>query len=270
MLLVVSPAKKLDMAHRLPFLQARQPLLLDEATQLVTHLRALSSHQLGQLMKLSDKLARLNHARFRHWQAPFDTGNATHALAAFQGDVYQALDAATLNDAQLGFAADHVRILSGLYGVLRPDDLMQAYRLEMGTRLARAAAMPGVAAAHVAFFQRFPDLYSFWREKITNLLVRDMQQQSTDTLINLASQEYFRAVDVKHITGRVITPVFKEAHGGTYRVIGIHAKRARGLMAREIITRQWTEAEELRAFTAAGYCYCADLSSASEWVFVRD
>ncbi len=270
MLLVISPAKKLDMARRLPFLQARQPLFADEAAQLVSHLRTLGRHQLSQLMKLSDKLAELNHARFRHWQTPFDTDNATHALAAFQGDVYQTLDAATLNEAQLGFAAAHVRILSGLYGVLRPDDLMQAYRLEMGTRLSKAAALPGVAAEHAAFFQRFPDLYSFWREKVTHLLAREMQQQPTDTLINLASQEYFRAVDAKHIAGRVITPVFKEAHGDTYRVIGIHAKRARGLMAREIITRQWTEAEELQAFTAAGYRYHTAMSSASEWVFARD
>lgn len=255
MLMVVSPAKDLDLtlsAHSLPH---TQPELLADAALLADTCKRLTPADLSSLMHISDKLAGLNAARFTQWHTPFTSDNAKAALFMFNGDVYQGLAAASLQEDDLLFAQQHLRILSGLYGVLRPLDLMQAYRLEMGTKLVNS---------------RGKDLYAFWQAQISAVLQQQLQVLGSAILLNLASQEYFKAVNTKQLQARIITPEFRDYKNGQYKIISFYAKKARGLMARFVIQQRLTSAESLLAFDLDGYYYSAEHSTADKPVFLRD
>lgn len=254
MLLLVSPAKDLDFEPLTLQLPLTQPDMLAQSQQLADICKTLTPADLSSLMHISDKLAGLNAARFAQWQLPFTEQNAKAALFAFNGDVYQGLDATSLSSADIRYAQQHLRILSGLYGVLRPLDLMQPYRLEMGTKLAN---------------DNGKDLYAFWQSSITERLNQQLAELSADVVVNLASQEYFKAVKVKQLNARIITPVFKDFKNGQYKIISFFAKKARGLMARFIIQQRITTPEQLKAFDLAGYQYSSEQSSANEMVFLR-
>jgi len=254
MLAVISPAKNLDYESELPVATYSQPRLLDQAQQLVDVCQQLTPAELGSLMSISDKLAGLNAARFSEWQQPFTPDNARPAAFAFDGDVYAGLAAEKLDDQALAYGQDHLRILSGLYGVLKPLDLMQAYRLEMGTKLTT---------------ERGKNLYEFWGDIITDTLNKDLAAIDSDVLINLASNEYFASVQKKRLAATIITPVFKDEKNGQYKVISFYAKKARGLMARFLLNERPKQVSDLKAFKAAGYRYSEQQSSATELVFCR-
>jgi uncharacterized protein len=255
MLTVISPAKTLDYETPLRVRRATQPALLEQAAQLVETARQQDPEQLQRLMGISSALAQLNYQRFHDWSPPFSRANARPAIFAFRGDVYAGLDADTLSAEAIDFAQQHLRILSGLYGVLRPLDLMQAYRLEMGTRLQTA---------------RGTGLYAFWGEQIARTLNQQLRKLDSDVLINLASEEYFKAVDRATLAADVITPVFKDRRGSDYKIISFFAKKARGQMARYIVSEGLTAPAGLKQFSADGYRYDPQRSSASHWVFLRD
>ena len=254
MLLLVSPAKDLDFQPLAKPVNVTQPAMLAQSQQLADICKGLTPADLSSLMHISDKLAGLNAARFAQWQLPFTEQNAKAALFAFNGDVYQGLDAGSLTDDDIHFAQQHLRILSGLYGVLRPLDLMQPYRLEMGTKLANPHGK---------------DLYAFWQNSITEQLNQQLSELQTDIVVNLASQEYFKAVKPKLLQGRLISPVFKDFKNGQYKIISFFAKKARGLMARYIIEQRLSTAEQIKGFDLAGYQYSDEQSSANEPVFLR-
>lgn len=255
MLMVISPAKDLDMQRQAPVRDFTQPDLLPDSAQLIEVCRQLSPQDIATLMKLSDKLAGLNAARFGDWQLPFTPDNASAALYAFNGDVYQGLDAASLSDTDVRYAQQHLRILSGLYGVLKPLDLMQAYRLEMGSKLVTAAGK---------------NLYEFWQDRITDVLNRQLQQLNSDVLLNLASQEYFKAVLPAKLNAQVINVQFKDWKNDRYKIISFYAKKARGLMARYVIEQKVSTVEQLKAFDRTGYYFNPEASSETELVFQRD
>ncbi|GAA6171175.1 peroxide stress protein YaaA [Colwellia sp. KU-HH00111] len=254
MLLVVSPAKKLDFESPLATTKTSQPTLLEQSEILIERCLELSPEQIASLMKLSDKLAGLNAARFGEWSQPFTPDNARQAILAFNGDVYSGLDANSFTDEDFGFAQQHFRILSGLYGLLKPLDLMQAYRLEMGTKLDNI---------------RGSNLYQFWGDIITNELNYALAAQGDNMLINLASNEYFKVVNKKVLNATIITPQFKDWKNGQYKMISFFAKKARGLMARYIIQNQITDSEKIKAFDLAGYQFNSELTHGNEWVFTR-
>ncbi|MGO1247444.1 MAG: peroxide stress protein YaaA [Oceanisphaera sp.] len=255
MLVVVSPAKTLDYETPPVVSDYTQPELLNDSALLIERARELTPADIGKLMKISDKLAGLNAARFADWQPNFTPENAKQALLAFKGDVYTGLDAETLTPDDFAFAQDHFRMLSGLYGLLRPLDLMQPYRLEMGTKLEN---------------ERGKDLYAFWGNIITDKLNAALAAQGDNVLINLASNEYFKAVQPKRLAGQIITPIFKDCKNGQYKIISFYAKKARGLMARYIIQHQLSEVSQLTAFDTAGYYFVESESSATELVFKRE
>jgi len=254
MLLVVSPAKKLDFESPLVTTKTSQATLLDHSAILIERCIKLSPDQIASLMKLSDKLAGLNAARFGEWSLPFTSENSRQAVLAFNGDVYSGLDANSFSNDDFDFAQQHFRILSGLYGLLKPLDLMQAYRLEMGTKLDNV---------------RGSNLYQFWGEIITHELNKALSAQGDDVLINLASNEYFKAVKKKSLNATIITPQFKDWKNGQFKMISFYAKKARGLMARYIIQNKLTDVEQLKNFDLAGYQYSNDLTQNNEWVFTR-
>ena len=249
MITLLSPSKSMDMQCRSSD-QCTQALYLDQAEDLVTSLRQYSPEQLGDFMEVSPKLAQLNHERFLSWSRPFTPDNAKPALWAFTGDVYDGLEADSLTEEDQSYAQSHLRILSGLYGILRPLDLIQPYRLEMGRALKTATTS---------------NLYTFWQEQIKDHLI----SMGNSPIINLASQEYFRAVPHKEINHRIISPVFKDEKNGTFKIISFYAKKARGLMARFIINERIERVEDLQAFAIAGYAYNAALSTEDEPVFTR-
>lgn len=255
MLVVLSPAKTLDIETPAPIGVFSQPDLLDESQLLIDRCAQLSMQDIASLMKVSDKIAGLNVARFTQWHKPFSLNNAKQAVFAFQGDVYTGLQADSLSAETLEYAQTHLRILSGLYGLLKPLDLMQAYRLEMGTKLDNL---------------RGANLYQFWGSLITQRLNEALQAQGDNLLINLASNEYFKAVKKKELNGQVITPVFKDQKNGQYKVISFYAKKARGLMARYIVEQQVTGLDKLKEFASDGYYFVEAQSSATELVFYRD
>jgi cytoplasmic iron level regulating protein YaaA (DUF328/UPF0246 family) len=251
-LIVISPAKTLDFETAATTESYSQPRFLEESQLLINELNNLSTADIASLMKLSDKLAALNMVRFQTWHAPFNLDNAKQALLAFKGDVYTGLDAETLDDSGLEYAQHHLRILSGLYGVLKPLDLMQPYRLEMGTKLAN---------------EKGKDLYQFWG----NQLRESIEAELTDgVLINLASNEYFKAIEAKKLKARIITPVFKDWKNGQYKIISFYAKKARGLMSRYIIDHKINQPENIKKFDSQGYRYSPEISEADQWVFLRD
>lgn len=254
MLIILSPAKKLD--YETPPTTGRhtRPVFLEHSQLLIETLRRYSVLDLAELMKLSINLAELNFERYRTWSPEFTEHNARPCLFAFKGDVYTGLDAGSLDQEALAFAQSHLRILSGLYGLLRPLDLMLPYRLEMGTRLPNA---------------RGKNLYAFWGEIITDAVNRQLEAQGDDLLINLASNEYFKSIKPRQVRGRIITPQFKERKGDDYRIIGIHAKRARGLLSRHIIENRLRDPEALKEFSREGYRFNEALSQGDQWVFTR-
>ncbi|AFJ02310.1 UPF0246 protein YaaA [Methylophaga frappieri] len=255
MITIISPAKTLDFESVPTTTKCSQPALLDQSEKLIKALRCLSAQELASLMSISDKLAGLNVARYQAWHTPFTLENAKQAVLAFQGDVYTGLAAESLDQKGLDFAQKHLRILSGLYGVLKPLDLMQAYRLEMGTRFA-----PGNAS----------NLYQFWGDLITDTLSSDSAFTCDNTLINLASNEYFKAINTKRLSAKIITPVFKDEKNGQYKIISFYAKKARGLMSRYIIDNRIDNPDELNAFNSQGYRYSEAMSQANSPTFIRD
>lgn len=256
MLVVLSPAKTLDFETPAVTSKFSQSSLLLESQQLIDRCDKLSMQEIASLMKVSDKIAGLNVARFAQWQTPLSIENgAKQCLFAFKGDVYTGLHAETLSDDAIQYAQQKLRILSGLYGLLRPLDLMLAYRLEMGTRLDN---------------ERGSNLYQFWGNIITDVLNEHLAEQQSSYLVNLASNEYFKAVKSKALKATIITPIFKDQKNGQYKVISFYAKKARGLMARYIIENQITEVQQLKTFTVDGYYFVEAASNSTDLVFYRD
>ena len=254
MLAVVSPAKKLDTSPINRSLDLTQPALLDQASVLAGTAKRLGPADLQSLMGISEKLADLNHDRFQQFNTPFTPDNSKPAVLTFNGDTYTGLDAPTLTDSDLEWAQSHIAILSGLYGLLRPLDLIQPYRLEMGTKLETTKGR---------------NLYEFWGDQITDQINERMKDHSNRTLINLASNEYFKSVRNPSLQGDVVTPAFKEIRDGQPKMISFMAKRARGMMARFIVENRIDTPEGLKEFTSGGYAYNPELSSGSTWTFTR-
>ena len=255
MLVVISPAKNLDYDTPSTIDTYTQPEMLDDSQTLIKHCQKLSPAKIGSLMKISDKLAGLNANRYASWHTPFDINNAKQALLAFNGDVYTGLDANSFSQDDFDYAQQHLRILSGLYGVLRPLDLMQAYRLEMGTKLDTG---------------KDKNLYQFWDERISHKLNEAIDIQGDNVLVNLASNEYFKAVKPNALNAEIYTPVFQDCKNGQYKVISFFAKKARGMMARYILQNQLTEVSQLQKFDTAGYVFSAQKSKGNELVFTRE
>jgi cytoplasmic iron level regulating protein YaaA (DUF328/UPF0246 family) len=254
MLILLSPAK--DLAKETPSIEdTTQPVLLEQSAELVAKLKTFSGKKLAKLMDLSAKLGELNRERYERWQPPFTTANARPAVFTFNGEVYRGLAARTLSPDDLQFAQQHLRILSGLYGVLRPLDLMQDYRLMMGTPF-------GVGRAK--------DLYGYWGDRITEALNADLQAIGSHTVINLASSEYFKSVNTAKLDARVITPVFKDRRPNGYQVVMVFAKQQRGAMARYIIQHRMHDPERIKAYDGDGYRFAPEESTAEEWVFLRE
>jgi len=254
MFIVLSPAKTLDYTSAMPAVEESLPRLLPQSESLVQILRQHDAVSLGRLMKVSDNIAQLNVARNLSWQTEFNADNARAALFAFRGDVYSGLEVERFSQTDLAQAQRRLRILSGLYGLLRPLDLMQPYRLEMGTRLSNPLGR---------------DLYAFWGDSITQLLQQDMAEAGVDVLVNLASQEYFRALRPAALNARVITPVFEDEKNGKYKIISFYAKKARGLMAAWIIQNKIERVQQLEQFDQAGYRFVAADSHADTLLFRR-
>ena len=255
MFFVLSPAKNLNEKDPSPVSSFTLPDLLPEAEILMQELRQLAPQQIAELMHVSDKIALLNSERNAAWHTPFTPENAKQAVFMFNGDVYEGISADTLKPEQIDYLQQHVRLLSGLYGVLRPLDLMQPYRLEMGTVFANS---------------RGKNLYEFWGDKITDLLNQTLEQADSDVLINLASQEYFKSVNTKKLNARLITPIFKDEKNGKYKIISFYAKRARGLMVRYAAEHGITDPEMLKNFDYEGYSFNEAASNEAEWVFMRE
>lgn len=254
MLITISPAKTLDYESPLITQTFTQPELLNESQKLINICRKLSPTDIATLMKISDKLAGLNAARFGEWQPDFTPENARQAILAFKGDVYTGMQAETFSAQDFMFAQQHLRILSGLYGLLRPLDLMQPYRLEMGTRLKNP---------------RGKDLYEFWGDIITDQLNSAIAAQGDQVLVNLASDEYFKSVNVKKLDGIMVKPVFLDEKNGKYKVISFYAKKARGLMSRFIIQNKLNKTDQLADFNLEGYQFDESQSKDNELVFTR-
>ena len=255
MLIVISPAKTLDFETPSKTRTFTLPPFLDDSAELIDQLRGMAPQELGNLMGISPKLADLNAHRYHAWSLPFTSRNAKQAALAFKGDVYTGLDADTLSVAELKYAQKHLRILSGLYGVLRPLDLMQPYRLEMGTKLKT---------------DRGGDLYAFWNGRINAALATALKKQQDNILVNLASNEYFKSVKAAELDARIVAPVFKERKNGEYKLISFFAKKARGLMSRYIIRNRIDAPEDLKDFDLEGYQYNEALSGEDRPVFTRD
>lgn len=255
MLAVISPAKTLDFESSCPPHSPTQPEFLEDSAALIEVLRKKTRPQLADLMGISEKLADLNYTRYRDWQLPFTDDNARAALLAFKGDVYTGFELGSYSKSDFQFAQKHLRILSGLYGVLRPLDLMQPYRLEMGTQLKNP---------------RGKNLYAFWGDKITRNLKAALTKSGSDVLVNLASNEYFSAVDAESLSSRIVTPQFKDLKNGTYKFMSYYGKKARGMMCEFIVRNRVTDPTGLKKFKMEGYRYNAKLSSGDDWVFTRD
>jgi cytoplasmic iron level regulating protein YaaA (DUF328/UPF0246 family) len=254
MLTVISPAKSLDFDSDIPNVRTTKPRFLDDSQVIIDQIKNLAPHDIASLMKLSDKLAALNYERFQSFSTPFTKKNARASVFAFRGDVYQGLDADSLSEEDLAFAQQHLRILSGLYGVLRPLDLMQAYRLEMGTKFENNSGK---------------NLYDFWGDKLNVSIKKELKKSETQTLVNLASNEYFKALKAKQLGYEIITPIFKDFKNGQYKIISFFAKKARGLMSRYIIQNRIDQVEELKSFNLEGYKFDSKLSSDKDFVFTR-
>lgn len=254
MLLFLSPAKSLDYKTPPHVATHTQPVFLKHSEILIKQLRKLSPADIANLMDLSDPLALLNYNRYADWSLPFSPANAKQAVLAFDGDVYDGLNAKTLSAADLDFAQQRVRMLSGLYGILKPLDLMQPYRLEMGTRFANKAGK---------------DLYAFWGERLLKTINAELADMPRPVAVNLASEEYFKAAVGRKIKGELIQPVFEDWKNGRYKIISFYAKRARGLMTRYAVLNRLNEPEGLKDFDYDGYAYAPEVSDDTHWVFRR-
>lgn len=254
MLIFLSPAKSLDYKTPPQVATNTQPAFLKDSEVLIKRLRKLSPADIANLMDLSDPLALLTFNRYADWRLPFTPENAKQAVLAFDGDVYDGLAAKTLAAADLDFAQQHVRILSGLYGILKPLDLMQPYRLEMGTKFANKAGK---------------DLYAFWGERLLDAINAELAKMPRAVAVNLASEEYFKAAVGRKINGLLIQPVFEDWKNGKYKIISFYAKRARGLMTRYAVLNRLDEPEGLKEFDYDGYAFAAEASDDKTWVFRR-
>ena len=255
MLAIISPAKTLDFESRTPTRKHTEPMFLEESGELIEELRQLAPPDLADRMRISSKLAELNADRYATWHTPFTRKNARQAVLAFKGDVYLGLDAVTYTERDFTWAQKHVRILSGLHGLLKPLDLIQPYRLEMGTRLPT---------------NRGSNLYEFWAGKVTAALNAAIAAQKQPLLINLASNEYFNVLDEGRIDARIVTPTFKDLNNGRYKFLSFYAKKARGMMTSYIVKNRVSTLKALKAFDWQGYRFCKEQSSADDWVFLRD
>lgn len=255
MLIVISPAKSLDFKIPPVISDYTVPEFLTESEKLIGRLKTLSPKKISDLMGISADLGELNFKRFQEWHLPFNPENAKQAIFAFNGDVYQGLNATTLSKEKLMLAQSKLRILSGLYGVLKPLDLMQPYRLEMGTKLK---------------YYKSKDLYAFWNPLITKKINEAVSESGTKVLVNLASNEYFKSIDKKKLKAEIATPDFKEFKNGSYKMISFFAKRARGLMSRFIIENNISDPSDLLAFEAEGYTFNSRLSTPGNPVFTRE
>ncbi|MEL6552862.1 MAG: peroxide stress protein YaaA [Cyanobacteria bacterium J06621_11] len=253
MLMVISPAKSLDYAGP-DYPHFTVPEVLDQSETLVTQLSDYDAPQLSELMKISDKLAQLNQQRFQDFQTPFTPNNAKQALLVFDGDVYKGIDVKNYDEGDLTFVQNHLRILSGLYGILRPLDLMQPYRLEMGTKLAN---------------ERGKNLYEFWGDRIANLINQVLEKDPEPLLVNLASNEYFKSINKKALKAKVLNITFKEKKGDAYKIVAIYAKKARGLMVDFVIRNRIENPELMKGFDRDGYEFNPNLSDEETWVFCR-
>lgn len=254
MLTLISPAKTLDFDTPPTTRRSTQPRFLEQSTALVEDARKLDPGAIRELMGVSEAIAELNHRRFHNWTTPFNLDNAKQAVLAFRGDVYTGLDAESLGKAELDFAQQHLRILSGLYGLLRPLDLMQPYRLEMGLKFANRGGS---------------NLYQFWGEEITRTINTELGKSGSRVLVNLASNEYYKAVQPRALDADIITPQFRDLKNGKYKVISFYAKKARGQMARFIIDNRLNDAEGLQDFSVDGYRYNRRESGPRAPVFTR-
>lgn len=254
MLILISPAKTLDYETPAKIKRFTVPGFLEDSEVLVDILKKYSKSDIAKFMSVSEKIAELNVERFKTWNKNFTPENAKQAMLAFKGDVYSGLDAESMKSEQFTFAQKHLRILSGLYGVLKPLDLMKPYRLEMGKKLTT---------------EKGQNLYQFWGEKITESLNRDLKKNQTDVLLNLASNEYFKSVKPKLLKADIITPVFKDYKNGNYKIISFYAKKARGLLSRYIIDSRLTSVDDIKQFDWEGYRFNEKLTEANTWVFTR-
>jgi len=253
MLVVLSPAKKLNLKIK-NFPKSSIPQFIEDAETLITTLRKYNPKKLAQLMKISPSLAELNYERYLNWKVEHSITNSKTAVYTFDGEAYTGLNAASFSNNELAYVQDHLRILSGLYGILKPLDLIHAYRLEMGTRL-----KVGVQK----------NLYEFWGDKIVNEVNKSFKNHKEKVLLNLASAEYFKVIDTKKIKGEIVTPIFKDFNNGRYKVVMVYAKKARGMMAAYILKNKIELIEDLKGFNESGYCYNAAASKKNELVFLR-
>ena len=254
MLIVISPAKTLDYDTKPKTKTFTLPDYLEDSQLLIDRARQWSALDIAELMQVSMKIAELNFDRFESWHTPFTPENAKQAVLAFKGDVYTGLDAESFKAADFKFAQKHLRILSGLYGLLRPLDLMQPYRMEMGRKVDT---------------ERGKNLYEFWGEKITDGINQQLKKLKSPYLINLASTEYFKSVKPKLLDGEIITPEFKDWKNGQYKMLGVYAKKARGQLSRFVIQNQLTDPEAMKEFNVDGYSFNEELTSGNKWVFTR-
>lgn len=255
MLTFISPAKSLDFSTLKTSAKNSLPGYLEESELLIRKLRTLSKKKIRSLMSISPALAELNHQRYQDWSLPFDENNSKPAVLAFKGDVYLGLEAWDLNTTDLTYAQNHLRILSGLYGMLKPMDLIQPYRLEMGTQLP---------------VRRKKNLYDFWKTTLTADINQELNTQNHSHIINLASEEYFKVIDQSKLDRPIITPVFKDLKNGEYKIISFFAKKARGMMSRYIIRNRIDNVADLRNFNATGYVFDKKQSTENVYTFLRD
>jgi cytoplasmic iron level regulating protein YaaA (DUF328/UPF0246 family) len=255
MIILVSPAKSLDFDSPAKTKKFSEVEFLTDSKELMKGLKKYQPEQLSELMHMSEALGELNFARNANWKAPFTPENAKQAVFAFRGDVYQGMKAEEYSAAELNFAQKHLRILSGLYGLLKPLDLIQPYRLEMGSKFAN---------------ERGKNLYEFWGSKITDRINSELAPLKTNLLINLASNEYFSAVNAKNVDGEIVTPIFKDYSNGKYKIISFYAKKARGEMVTYIVNNRIESADELLGFDVNGYRYSETDSTAAKPVFLRN
>lgn len=253
MIVLLSPAKAIDQERKLNSTKSSQPVFMEEAESLIKKLKKFSSNKISKMMHLSKELSDLNHQRYQDWNSSSELSNNNHHVSAiFNGEVFKGLDAPSFSKSELAIAQEKVRILSGLYGILKPMDVVYPYRLEMGTKWALTPSKT--------------NLYKFWGTKIAKNI---NEENNSDTIVNLASTEYYKAVDKKELKGRVITPTFKEFKNGDYKVVMVYAKKARGLMARYIVKNNISSPEELKLFNIDGYQFDSNLSEGDSWVFTR-
>lgn len=254
MLILISPAKTINEKPIHLDVQNSYPEFINEADEIVQVLKKYSPKRIANLMSINPKLSQLNFERYQEWVLPFHEGNSKAAVFAFSGDVYNGLNVTEYSNDDLIFAQQNLRILSGLYGLLKPLDLIQPYRLEMGTKLT---------------LKRKKNLYEYWGKKLTNSVNKVLEDSQSDVLINLASNEYYKAIQTSDLNCKIITPVFKEFRNGTYKFMSVFGKKARGLMASYIIKNRINNSEEMKLFDTDGYMYNDILSEGNQWVFTR-